>query len=134
MPALCTPVASCAVWKSTALRGRRQRAAAPSALPARGLRPFDPRFDAASCQAPGAHAYGIDSSRQLVIEVSILMKAFIQPIVTVADASTRHNGGMRRCADYASSITCRGSGGALRPQQGARGAEPARKYYAIGYW
>src|SRR6476620_2774895 len=37
-----------------------------------------------------------------------------------------HTRGMRQCAHYATDITCRGSGGVLRPQWGARGAKPAR--------
>src|SRR5690349_20941446 len=50
------------------LRGRRQGAPAPC-TPARGLRPFDPRFDAVALRESGAHAYGIDWSWQLWMQV-----------------------------------------------------------------
>jgi len=33
---------------------------------------------------------------------------------------------MRWCCNYAASITCRRSGGVLRPERRARGAQPAR--------
>jgi hypothetical protein len=88
------------------LRGERQGAPAPCTA-ARGLRPFDPRFDAFVCQASGAYACG-------------------QIGAGSGRCEFRHNGGMRRWLDRAASITCRGFGGALRPQWGARGAEPAR--------
>jgi hypothetical protein len=38
---------------------------------------------------------------------------------------------MHRCHNHTASIICRGSGGALRPQRGARGAEPARSLIPI---
>src|SRR5207247_7158768 len=41
-----------------------------------------------------------------------------------------HTGGMRRWVYRAASINCRGSGGVLRPQWGARGAKPARIHAA----
>src|SRR4051794_22679173 len=44
---------------------------------------------------------------------------------------SEHTRGMRRCFDRAPSIICRGSGGVLRPQRGARGAEPARIHLNI---
>jgi hypothetical protein len=46
-----------------------------------------------------------------------------KPQLTILD---RHTKGMYRCIHPDTNITCRGFGGVLRPQRGARGAAPAR--------
>ena len=76
--------------------------------PGQGLRPLEPRFDVFSMPSVWRACLRADRSRQQQI------------------AWFRHTGGMCRCIDPAASITCRGFGGVLRPQRGARGAEPAR--------
>jgi hypothetical protein len=116
------------------LRGGRQGAATLPAPPARGIRPLEPRFDAFVCRAFAAHGSGQTKAGKY-------KQAF------------RYNGGMIRLHCIGDCLLCRrgfgGTGfsspnrgrggeaprstqmaitnrGALHPQQGARGAKPAR--------
>src|SRR5690349_7687711 len=100
--------------RSSALRGRRQRAAAPAALPARDFVPWIPDL-----------MHGMRNVRRAClrdrvepaanIERFALTNARVPENEAAVDACPRHNGGMRRWLDNATGIICRGFGGALRP-------------------
>jgi hypothetical protein len=91
------------------LRGERQRAAAPSALPARGAAPGNP-----------------DSMLPLTKCVARMPTGRSE--LAVSDPCF---GTTKACAGTAivrQASVARGFGGALRPQWGARGAKPARMH------
>ena len=90
-----------------ALRGGRQGAAAPPAPPARDFVPWNP-----------------DSMHRYAERLARMLTGNVEPAATNACFGITE--GMRRCIDRAASINCRGFGGVLRPQWGARGAKPAR--------
>ena len=95
----------CAAFKrgAPALRGRRQGATRPPAPPAQGFAPGNPD--------------SMHTNRKWLMRMPLICRDLLHWPDWLA-----HTRGMRQCAHYATDITCRGSGGVLRPPVGsARG-------------